>query len=134
VVTVCSGCDCGQSYCSQECAREARRKQKLAAALAYQRTFKGKRKHAAREMRYRQRQIEKVTRQCRDLQSPGGKVRAVDYEAIAQAVEVALGQRSAVCRFCGKKQHGPGRKGYVGCANVGPFERQNRKYWWLAPD
>lgn len=60
---VCSKCDRGQIYCGSVCAVFARKKSMKLAGMRYQRTFNGKRHHAAREARYRMRQKEIVTHQ-----------------------------------------------------------------------
>jgi hypothetical protein len=55
VFCVCSHCDRGQSYCSQECRREARRQQLRAANRRHQRTHAGRRLHQMRQRDYRRR-------------------------------------------------------------------------------
>ena len=58
---VCSKCDHGQIYCGTGCAIFARKKSMKLAGIRYQRTFNGKRNHAARQARYRIRQNKIVT-------------------------------------------------------------------------
>jgi len=58
---VCSKCDRGQIYCSKVCAVIARKISMKLAGMRYQKTFNGKRKHAARQALYRMRQNEIVT-------------------------------------------------------------------------
>ena len=60
---VCSKCDRGQIYCGTVCAVFARKKSMKLAGMRYQKTFNGKRNHAARQGRYRMRQSEIVTHQ-----------------------------------------------------------------------
>ena len=60
---VCSKCDRGQIYCNEVCAVFARKKSVKLAGMRYQKTFNGKRNHAARQARYRKRQNEIVTHQ-----------------------------------------------------------------------
>ena len=62
-VTICSGCDRGNLYCSSSCSRRARTKRQREAGLRYQKTPQGRRFHAARQARYRIRLKEKVTHQ-----------------------------------------------------------------------
>ena len=57
---VCSRCDRGQIYCARGCAGEARRAKQREAKRRYQRTLRGRRKHAARMVCYRARR-NKVT-------------------------------------------------------------------------
>lgn len=56
---ICSCCDRGNIYC-QKCSQEARKGSLKASGRRYQNTPQGKRNHAARQRRYRQRQREKL--------------------------------------------------------------------------
>ena len=51
-VWVCSRCDRGQRYCGQACSERARRDSVRAAGARYQRSDKGRARHAARQRRY----------------------------------------------------------------------------------
>jgi hypothetical protein len=62
-VLLCSACDRGNQYCFT-CAHLARRKAQALAGRRCQRSSQGRRKHAARQMRYRQRQKQIVTHQA----------------------------------------------------------------------
>ena len=53
---LCSSCDRGQRYCGEPCAAEARRVSVQAAGEKYQRTARGRARHAERQRRYRARQ------------------------------------------------------------------------------
>jgi len=48
-------------YCGPVCSQQSRVKRHRASNQVYQKTIKGRRKHAERQKRYRQRQKEKVT-------------------------------------------------------------------------
>jgi hypothetical protein len=48
-VRICSHCDRGQIYCSKRCAARRRKESMDRAGARYQRTPRGRRKHAARE-------------------------------------------------------------------------------------
>jgi hypothetical protein len=61
-VFICSHCDRGNIYCRQ-CSASMRKKSVQAAGKKYQSTFLGKSKHAARQSRYRQSLVKKVTHQ-----------------------------------------------------------------------
>jgi hypothetical protein len=63
-VVVCRTCDFGRSYCSPECADDARRASLLAAGRRYQHSLPGRTKHAARQRRYRQRLREMAHLPC----------------------------------------------------------------------
>jgi len=52
-VYLCTTCDRGQRYCSADCARSARRQSQREADRRYQRTPRGRLKHAERSRRYR---------------------------------------------------------------------------------
>jgi hypothetical protein len=62
---LCSSCDRGQRYCSDQCSEQARRISLKAAGAKYQRTERGRECHAERQRRYRARQraAERVTHQ-----------------------------------------------------------------------
>ena len=51
---ICAQCDCGNLYCPGECAELARRESVRRAGARYQRSFRGARKHAERQRRYRE--------------------------------------------------------------------------------
>lgn len=63
LLVVCQGCEHGNRYCSDECSKSARRRSVRLAGARYQRSLKGKKRHAARTAAYRIRQREKVTHQ-----------------------------------------------------------------------
>jgi len=73
VAYICSWCDRGHRYCSRECSEEARQRSVCEAGRRYQRSQRGRRKHADCQARYRRRQAaaaQKVTHHgCRS--SPG---------------------------------------------------------------
>lgn len=77
-VCICAQCDCGNLYCPGECAELARRESVRRAGARYQRTFRGARRHAERQRRYRERQklevthhtFPLVTSQCSVLRHP----------------------------------------------------------------
>jgi len=62
-VLLCTACDRGNQYCIA-CADLAGRSARKQAACRYQQSYCGRRKHAARQARYRQRCKEKVTHQA----------------------------------------------------------------------
>ena len=74
-VLICSRCDRGQIYCARGCAQEARRIKQREANRRYQKTFRGRRNHAARTACYRARQ-KKVTYQGSPPRPPGDVVSA----------------------------------------------------------
>lgn len=72
---VCRWCDCGQRYCGQTCAQQARRASWRRSSARHQRTPEGRANQRARQRTYRRRQKEKVTQQTpartRGLGQPG---------------------------------------------------------------
>jgi hypothetical protein len=70
-VCICAQCDCGNVYCPGECTQLARRESVRRAGERYQRTFRGARKHAERQRRYRERQKLEVTHRAFSLATTG---------------------------------------------------------------
>ena len=62
-VVICSRCDRGNRYCSDGCAKAARRESLGRAGRRYQESRRGRFSHAARQRRYRERQAQMVTHQ-----------------------------------------------------------------------
>jgi hypothetical protein len=102
-VAICSCCDRGQIYCAGECARQARRGAVRCAGQRYQRGNAGRRRHAARQGRYRARD-KKVTHQgspappVDDLLAPGSPVSASD----AVAPQDRAWRTITHCHWCGR--------------------------------
>lgn len=63
LVSICPVCDHGNRYCSPDCADICRRESVRDAGDRYQRSPIGREKHAARQRRYRIRQVGHVTHQ-----------------------------------------------------------------------
>lgn len=97
---VCSMCDRGQIYCDTTCAVFARKKSMKLAGMRYQKTFKGKRKHAARQARYRMRQSKIVTHQG----SPSMPLHApiCSLENDAKNIKNKQKKGALICFFCKK--------------------------------
>jgi hypothetical protein len=99
-VKICAFCDRGQIYCATGCSRESRREKQRAAGRRYQATYRGRRKHAARQARYRERRKarEKVTHQGPPDPGPRSKLLSSDAD-----VDVELTDAEVVhCDFCGR--------------------------------
>lgn len=98
-VFICRHCDRGNVYCSSNCALAARKKSLRAAGLRYQQTMQGKRKHAQRQYRYRQREIKKVTHH--------GSIQegiTTDSNPVKKQSDKVLAlTRDYYCNFCGKR-------------------------------
>jgi hypothetical protein len=62
-VIICSRCDRGQRYCTGECRHQARSTSIKRATKKYQSTRAGRFNNAARQQRFRERRLQKVTHQ-----------------------------------------------------------------------
>ena len=101
-VVICSRCDRGQIYCSDDCSKAARCEALRASGRRYQQSSKGRFKHAARARRYRQRR-NKVTHQ-------GSTAPAQDDLLAANSVpdhdqhelkQLPASKSEVHCHFCG---------------------------------
>ncbi len=101
-VIICSRCDRGQIYCSDDCSKAARCEALRASGRRYQQSSKGRFKHAARARRYRQRR-NKVTHQ-------GSTAPAQDDLLAANSVPdpdqyefkpLSASKSDVHCHFCG---------------------------------
>jgi hypothetical protein len=87
---VCRGCDRRRGYCSDECARVARRERQSLAGRRYQATDRGRRAHAVRQARYRERL------KCVTHQSPRGERKIAEFEVIPPKLPMRAAGRQAV--------------------------------------
>lgn len=97
---VCSKCDRGQIYCGTVCAVFARKKSMKLAGVRYQRTFNGKRNHAARQARYRMRQSEIVTHQGSPPIPQHASMNSLENKA--EKTKNAQHKSALICCFCKK--------------------------------
>ncbi len=113
-VFLCTPCDRGQRYCSVACARSARRRSNRESDCRYQRTERGRLKHAERSRRYRQ-QRRSVTEHSsvvtpeHDVGGTSGASRqstaASDEESVSTLTSASTTDESASphqvkCHFC----------------------------------
>lgn len=109
-VIICSHCDRGNVYCGLVCSNDSRLKGHRAANQRYQKTLKGRQKHAYRQQRYRERQkanIKKVTDQSSmDLISG-------DLLAFKPSDDTTVQAESLCCDFCRKSVWSFLRNGYL---------------------
>ena len=99
-VILCSWCDHGQIYCGISCAQFARQKSLRLARLRYQKTFNGRRHHAACQARYRKSMKNKVMDHS-SPQTPQRDVINLLEKKAENTVTVQL-SRSLTCSFCTK--------------------------------
>ncbi len=92
-VIICSDCDRGNIYCGTNCSQPARVHSLRMANQLYQKSFRGKQKHAERQRRYRARKNKKVT----DQGSP-----ALPTNDLLPRVPNERTTTVNVCNFCGK--------------------------------
>ena len=97
---VCSKCDRGQIYCGTGCAIFARKKSMKLAGMRYQRTFNGKRNHAARQARYRMRQNEIVTHQGSPPMPQHASMNSLEKKT--ENAENGQNKLVLTCHFCEK--------------------------------
>jgi hypothetical protein len=67
-VVICSHCDRGNIYCGRRCAEHARKTSSRSAGKRYQRTYRGRIKHAERQRRYRA--LQNIVTHQRSASSP----------------------------------------------------------------
>jgi hypothetical protein len=97
---VCSKCDRGQIYCGKVCAVFARKKSMQLAGMRYQKTFNGKRNHAARQARYRMRQSKIVTHRCSPSMLQHASMHS--FENKPKKTENGQKESAVICCFCEK--------------------------------
>ena len=98
LVIICSHCDRGNIYCDKGCALAARRESLRAAGTRYQRTRRGRFKHAERQRHYRSRS-KKVTHQG-SPETPSNDPLTIRSEAPTSVVDVE--DEAIRCHFCGR--------------------------------
>lgn len=102
-VVICGHCDRGQRYCGQGCAAAARREATHRAGQRYQRSRRGRHRHAERQRHYRRRQRDKVTHQGSPAQAVSVSLLAwprLTTSAPLSAWISTVGTLS--CRFCAR--------------------------------
>jgi len=102
-VVICSHCDRGNIYCGKRCAQAARRQSRRAGGRRYQNTRRGRRCHAERQRRYRQRQRAKVTHQGSLPVVPDETLPAESEPSVRRSDFPALDRADGIrCHFCGR--------------------------------
>jgi hypothetical protein len=114
LVQICSVCDRGQWYCGKACSQQTRQELSRAASRRYQATPKGRRKHAARQVRHRKKRhatqsSEEVTHRGTPRQEAEVRLRSMIAESLptvdckeAEKV-VRAGDGWVLCDFCGAR-------------------------------
>ena len=107
---ICTCCDRGNIYCSISCSRTARVIHHRIANAIYQKTFRGRQKHALRQKQYRCRERlkkEKVTDQ--------GSLKTVPHDLLTSAkiTDKKAASEPLHCHFCKKSVSPYCRNGYL---------------------
>ena len=108
-VCICAQCDCGNLYCPGECAELSRRESVRRAGARYQRSFRGARKHAERQRRYRERRKSEVTHHafslattgCSVLRHPMAASELIDADS-KELLRPSIHPFDRCCAFCGR--------------------------------
>ncbi len=98
-VVVCSDCDRGQIYCGPSCSDVARVQSCRKAQKRYQKSFKGRMKHAMRQRRYRA-LLKKVTHHTSPPTSENGLLSLVENTVEKPVIPKKPCQMR--CHFCQK--------------------------------
>ncbi len=106
-VIICRNCDRGNIYCGAACSGRSRVKNLRIANQIYQKSFRGRQKHAERQRQYRSRKKNKVTDQGSPLLPPNDLLPREPNEYTTQASELVH------CNFCGKVVSPFLRNGYL---------------------
>lgn len=122
---ICSHCDRGNIYCGPTCSQHARAQKHRIANQKYQKSLQGRRKHAERQKRYRQRQKNKVTDQGSPILPPNDLLPHEPNEHKTQQTE------SMHCHFCGKVVSSFLRNGYL--CHYTHDQMHRYSCWPLAP-
>ena len=115
---ICSDCDRGNIYCGSTCAVQSRAQNHSIANQIYQKTFRGRQKHALRQSHYRFRQQEKtkkVTDQGSACLPPHDLLSPVENDPKKITVE------QNHCHFCGENVSFYLRNDYL------RYDTQNKK-------
>jgi hypothetical protein len=102
-VLICSHCDRGQMYCTEGCARQARRRSQRQAGRRYQMSLRGRINHAERSRRHRVRK-NNVTHQSSPRDRRDGLL-SVD-QAVAMTEQLSrngAGRPQWHCHRCGRR-------------------------------
>ncbi len=97
-VIICSHCDRGNIYCGGHCTKEARKASLIAAGKRYQRSYRGRLKHAERQRHYRSR-YKKVTHQGSPEPASNDPL-APRSETLASVADTGI--EDIRCHFCGR--------------------------------
>lgn len=125
-VIICSPCDRNNIYCGSTCSRVARVRSCYLACQRYQKSLRGRHKHAERQQRYRVRLKKKVTHHTSPVLLPRVVLPQRPNERNSAAAEGHLH-----CHFCGKPCSPFLRRDYL--RQSGRHSAPRSSSWPLAP-
>ena|SRR3989338_11394003 len=126
LVTICSPCDHNNIYCGSTCSRAARLKSCSMASKRYQKSHRGRLKHAARQRHYRGRQKIKVTHHSSPVLPSHAVLPPQPNELISEAMS-----SQPRCHFCKKLCSPFLRRGFL--RHSGQNSSPRSATWPLAP-
>lgn len=97
-VVICSHCDRGNIYCGRRCAEHARKTSSRSAGKRYQRTYRGRIKHAERQRRYRA--LQNIVTHQGSASSPPND--SLPPHPEAPATVAAVMDEGIRCHFCNR--------------------------------
>jgi hypothetical protein len=98
-VIICSCCDRGNIYCGSTCSQISHKESLQASEKRYQKTYRGKLKHAERQKHYRERLAEKVK-----IVTDTGSTKTYDNDLLQFEVNEcadSIHNDEIHCHFCG---------------------------------
>lgn len=128
-VIICSDCDRGNIYCGSGCSRTARLQSLHRSNQSYQKSLRGRQKHAGRQRRYRQRQIKKVTDQGSPILSTNDLLPNKPNDHPTRPEQASADYK--YCHFCGKPCSSLLRWGYL--RHSANAYRQRPSFWPRGP-
>jgi len=127
---ICRYCDRGNIYCNTECSAAARQKGIKETKRRYEKTFRGKLKHKARQKTYRQRKKYSVTDQGSQADTTDALIQPND-ESEAKTSDCVTHQ-VVYCHFCDRICHKTLRTDFLK-RSVKPKRQKPLSLWPLAP-
>lgn len=124
-VFICSRCDRGNIYCGPCCSQESRVQNHRIANRKYQKSLKGKQKHAERQRRYRERKKNNVTDQS-SSHLPSNDLLLGEPNEKKSRMESIIH-----CHFCGEEVSPFLRHGYL--RHSSNDQSQSFSSWPLGP-
>lgn len=110
-VVLCSECDHGQIYCGKICAFFARQESLRLARARYQKTFIGRRNHAACQSRYRKKLKNKVTDHTSPPVARNAPMESLENKP--EKTENGQSEPTRMCCFCKKNVSAWFRNGFL---------------------